>query len=331
MPSPEESHSLTAFQTEFDSLDEFNERAMRLFHWQRTQCKPYREFLEYLGRPAPKNVEDIPHLPISAFKQHRVISSEREAELVFRSSGTTDSVQSCHHVVDASIYKEAHTEGFRNVYGSFEDYAILALLPGYLERSDASLVHMVESWIDLSGHPASGFYLDDFEGLANQLAALKEKGQKTLLIGVTFALLDFSAQFSIDFPELIVMETGGMKGRRKEMIRAEVHDLLRTGFNVENIHSEYGMTELLSQAYAVRQGKFTAPPWMKVTIHDIRDRLSLAAPYRSGLIHLIDLANIHSCAFIATDDIGRYHEDSTFEVLGRFDRSEVRGCNLMVQ
>lgn len=331
MPFPEEPQSPSAFHTEIDSLDEFNEYAMGLFHWQRLHCKPYRDFLAHLGRPVPSRVEDIPHLPISIFKYHPVVSGHGQGELVFRSTGTTGQVRSNHHVMDVSIYERSHTEGFHKVYGAFEDYAILALLPGYLERSDASLVHMVDSWIKRSGHPASGFYLDDFQALAERLVSLKQQGQKTMLIGVTFALLDFAANYPLDFPELIVMETGGMKGRRKEMIRAEVHDLLQRGFNVNHVHSEYGMTELLSQAYAVKKGRFRTPPWMKISIHDIRDRLTRVGPQKRGLIHIIDLANILSCAFIATDDIGQFHEDDTFEVLGRFDRSEVRGCNLMVQ
>lgn len=315
------------------SAADFDEACLEVFDWQASNCSVYAAFLSHLGidPKAITSVGGIPFLPIEFFKSHRIVSSPRSSEMVFYSSGTTGSVQSKHHVVDAGIYERSFRQAFDQFYGPPDHMAILALLPSYAERQGSSLIYMVDDLIRQSNHPHSGYFLYNHGELASTLQQLKTAGIKTLLIGVTYALLDFVEQHAIDFPELLVMETGGMKGKRHEMIREEVHRRLQEGFNVSHIHSEYGMTELLSQAYSSGNGLFRCPPWMDVHIRDVNDPFCKLPINRTGAINIIDLANIYSCAFIATQDLGLKRENMGFEVLGRFDQSDIRGCNLLVQ
>ncbi|MDZ7742626.1 MAG: acyl transferase [Bacteroidota bacterium] len=314
------------------SEQEFNEFALEIFRFQFARNHIYRQYCELIKCESGsiRHYSNIPFLPIEFFKNHRISSTPGKAELEFKSSGTTFSAPSTHHVLRKEIYMESLLKGFELFYGKPEEYCILALLPSYLERDNSSLVFMVNELIKRSGDRNSGFYLHNLEELHLQLRKQKEKPSKTLLIGVTFALLELAEKYPISFPDLIMMETGGMKGRRKEMIREELHAFLQKAFGLDGVHSEYGMTELLSQAYAVKDGFFRTPPWMKVLVRDVNDPLSLETRDRSGGINIIDLANLHSCSFIATQDLGRRHADGSFEVLGRFDNSDVRGCNLMV-
>ena len=275
-------------------------------------------------------LEDIPFLPIQFFKSHEVVSSRENVIKTFTSSGTTGSFPSKHLVTDVSIYEKSFNLGFEKFYGPLENYVILALLPSYLEREGSSLIYMVNSLIEQSKHPESGFYLNDLDKLKNQLKNLDDSGKKVLLIGVSFALLDLVEAYSFQLKNTIVMETGGMKGRRKELIREELHQKLKTGFGVDAIHSEYGMTELLSQAYSKGDGIFFTPKWMRLFTRDTEDALLLQEPGKTGGINIIDLANINSCSFIATQDLGRVNADGSFEIIGRFDNSDIRGCNLMV-
>lgn len=315
------------------SAADFDKACLEVFEWQATECPVYAAFLSYLGVNLKDvtSVGNIPFLPIEFFKNHRITSSSLPNQMVFYSSGTTGSVQSKHYLVDSSVYERSFRLTFNQFYGTPKNMAILALLPSYAERDGSSLIYMVDDLIHQSDHSSSGYFLYNHAELFNTLQRLKTSGIKTLLLGVTYALLDFVERYTIDFPELLVMETGGMKGKRQEMIREEVHNILQEGFNVPHIHSEYGMTELLSQAYSSGNGIFRGPPWMEISIRDINDPLSKLAAGRTGAINIIDLANIYSCAFIATQDLGRLHDDNAFEVLGRFDQSDIRGCNLLVQ
>ncbi len=310
---------------------QFQEVALQVFRLQYEQCKPYRQFCDLLGTRVGEisKVRDIPFLPIEFFKSHHVVSGEIPAQRTFLSSGTTGSTPSKHHVTDVSLYVDSFTRGFERFYGSPERYVFLALLPSYLEREGSSLVYMVDHLIKASGNLESGFYLHNLKDLAMTLRRLEDRGQKTILIGVTYALLDLLEENSFQLKNTLVMETGGMKGKRKELIRGELHEILKTGFGISSIHSEYGMTELLSQAYSGGNGRFRCPPWMHVYTRDTEDALSWVHDTTGGL-NIIDLANLHSCSFIATQDLGRVFPDGTFEVLGRFDSSDVRGCNLMV-
>ena len=315
------------------SETDFNERALEIFHFQYRKNVVYRKFVKGLGVDiaAIKDFREIPFLPIEFFKKHKVVSGNFEPEAVFQSSGTTGMVTSHHFVKDTGLYEQSLTLGFELFFGKPDEYVFLALLPSYLERTGSSLVYMANLLIRLSKNENSGFYLHNYNKLAIILAKLKKERKKVILLGVTYALLDLAEQFPMNFPELILMETGGMKGKRREMVREELHAILCTGFGVKNIYSEYGMTELLSQAYSKGRGIFATPPWMKVLIRDINDPLSLVREGKSGGINVIDLTNIHSCSFIATQDLGKLHTASDFEVLGRFDNSDVRGCNLLVQ
>ena len=311
----------------------FNALALNIFKLQAQNCNVYREYIFHLGidAEAVNEISKIPFLPISFFKSHSVLSSNEPVEITFSSSGTTGMIQSSHHVTDVKLYEQSYLQAFTQFYGEVTEYCFLALLPSYQQRSGSSLIYMVNDLIEKSSHPQSGYFLYNHEDLLQTLLDLKSKKQKTVLIGVTYALLDFIEQYDIDFPELIVMETGGMKGKRKEMVREELHEQLTRGFGVKTIHSEYGMTELLSQAYALGEGIFTCPGWMQVLIRDTNDPLSLLENGRTGGINVIDLANLHSCSFIATQDLGRINPDQSFEVLGRFDNADIRGCNLLVQ
>lgn len=315
------------------SDSEFNECCLEVYRYQKQNCAVYGQYIELLGK---SNIDmthyrDIPFLPIEFFKSQQVLAEGKNTEIVFSSSGTTGILTSKHHVADLSWYEQSFRKCFQRFYGSVEDIAILALLPSYLERSGSSLIYMVDDLIARSKQPSSGYFLYNHQELFETLRLLKANGTKTLLIGVTYALLDFCEQYQVDFPELMVMETGGMKGRRKEMIREELHAVLTRGFGVEQIHSEYGMTELLSQGYSFGNGMFQTPPWMKVLMRDTNDPLTLIEHGKTGAINVIDLANYYSCSFIATQDLGRLHENGQFRILGRFDNSDIRGCNLLVQ
>ena len=312
--------------------DDFNNHCIDIFKLQVATIQPYHDFVHHLGIKPDliTHYLQIPFLPVEFFKSHYIIEDKTYADVTFTSSGTTGTMTSNHPVQDIKIYENSYIKAFEQFYGKVEDVCILALLPNYLERDGSSLIYMVNDLIQKSQHPESGFFLYNHEELHQTLISLKNKKQKTVLIGVTYALLDFLEHFKIDFPELIVMETGGMKGKRKEMIREELHHVLCKGFNVKSIHSEYGMTELLSQAYSLGDGIFNTPNWMKILIRDTNDPFTYLENSKSGGINVIDLANIHSCSFIATQDLGKIYPNGSFEVLGRFDNSDIRGCNLMV-
>jgi len=311
---------------------QFAETALQAFRFQTENCTVYRKFISNLkvDIDAVDSVEKIPFLPISFFKSHEILSSGDKVQVIFTSSGTTGMINSRHLVTDVSWYEESFRRAFDLFYGNIRNYCVLALLPSYLEREGSSLIYMAEDLVKGSKNPDSGFYLYNHDDLFNQLKKQRQAQMPTLLIGVTFALLDFVEQQPIDFPELIIMETGGMKGRRKEMIREELHQTLCKGFGISVIHSEYGMTELLSQAYSNGNGIFNCPPWMKIITRDINDPITILNTDKTGGINVIDLANINSCSFIATQDLGKVYQDGSFEVLGRFDNSDIRGCNLLI-
>lgn len=314
-----------------NSEEKFNELCLDVFHYQVENNKVYRKYIDLLG-VRPKEIthfESIPFMPIELFKTHEVICGERSGEEVeFSSSGTTGTTTSKHIVKDIDLYEESFLKSFELFYGSPKEYRILALLPSYLERSGSSLIYMVDHLIKKSDHPDSGFFLDNLSELKTLLTRKSEK--KTLLIGVSFALLDLVEDGALKLENTIVMETGGMKGRRKEMTREELHKKLSRGLGVQKIHSEYGMTELLSQGYSSGDGVFNCPPWMRILTRDTNDALTILPRGKSGGINVIDLANVHSCSFLATSDLGKVREDGSFEVLGRFDHSDMRGCNLLV-
>jgi len=312
----------------------FRQLALDIFHFQYEANKVYNSYINTLGivPSTVDEIEKIPFLPISFFKTDEIKTGKFNAELIFKSSGTTQTINSQHHVKDVSIYTQIFTRGFEKMYGDLKEWCILGLLPSYLEKGNSSLVYMVDSFIKQSQHSQSGFYLYDLDKLKETLLSLESANQKTLLIGVTYALLDFAERFPASLKNTIIMETGGMKGRREELTRMEVHDLLKKAFGKTEIHSEYGMTELLSQAYAKKEGRFQCPPWMKVLIRDDEDPLTVQiseSGVASGAINIIDLANVNSCSFIATDDVGKLYPDKTFEILGRMDRSDLRGCSLL--
>jgi hypothetical protein len=319
--------------TQLSTISEadFTSRAIEIFRFQYAENPLYRDFVDALGaRPGSvARIGDIPFLPVSFFKTHEVRTGEYRPEIVFHSSGTTGMATSSHLVKDAGLYRESFLTGFGQFYGPVADWCIIGLLPAYLERSDSSLVYMVNDLIGRSGHPDSGFYLYEYEALYELLQRLEAAGQKTLLIGVTFALLDFAEQYSLSLEHTVVMETGGMKGRRREITREELHTFLRERLGVKTVHAEYGMTELLSQGYSAGDGVFRCPGWMRVLVRSEDDPLDVRAS-GEGLINVIDLANIWSCAFIATEDVGVLRPDGGFTVAGRVDHSDVRGCSLLV-
>ena len=312
---------------------EFESLTLEVFNYQVQNCDVYARFVRNLGIETGQvmDVKSIPFLPIEFFKTHHIISGSGQAEVVFTSSGTSGLLQSRHAVKDISVYERSFRKAFELFYGDIRNYAVLALLPSYQEREGSSLIKMVDDLIRHSTNEKSGYFLYDHKELKETLLHLKNTKSPTLLIGVTYALLDFAESHSMEFPELIVMETGGMKGKRREMVRNELHGILCAGFGTPTIHSEYGMTELLSQAYSNGGGLFHCPPWMQVSIRDTNDPLELLGTAQTGGINVIDLANINSCSFIATQDLGKAYPDGTFEVLGRFDNSDIRGCNLLVQ
>ncbi|MCD8740306.1 acyl transferase [Mucilaginibacter roseus] len=311
---------------------DFNRTAIEVFRYQAEYNIVYKEFLSGLNVDSStvNDVRNIPFMPVEFFKSQAVVTSHDDIELTFTSSGTTGMITSRHHVTDVSWYVDSFRKAFSLFYGDIKDYTVLALLPSYLEREGSSLIYMADDLIRQSNNPDSGFYLYNHADLYHQLKRLQELKKPTLLLGVTFALLNFIELYQVNFPELIVMETGGMKGRRKEMIRDELHATLCRGFGVSSIHSEYGMTELLSQAYSKGEGIFNCPPWMRIIARDPNDPLSLMETGKTGGINIIDLANINSCSFIATQDLGKVYADGSFEILGRFDNSDIRGCNLLI-
>lgn len=319
----------------FQSLSstDFEKLCLEAFHFQYENVRVYRTYCDLLkiNTSKVKRVKDIPFLPIEMFKTHTVFFDKGKAESVFTSSGTSGEKVSRHFVHSLSLYEKSFRLAFEMVYGDLRNYCFLALLPSYLEREGSSLVYMCRDLINQSIHSQSGFYLNEYEDLRLKIKDLIKKKTPTILLGVTYALLDLS-DLEITLPDnFILMETGGMKGKRKEMVREELHSVLKKHFSVTTVHSEYGMTELLSQAYSVGDGIFTCPPWMRVLIRDPNDSFTFFEPGKSGGINVIDLANIYSCCFLETKDLGKLHADFRFEILGRFDNSDIRGCNLMVQ
>ncbi len=313
------------------SSSEFERSCLEIFRFQYDQNPIYQSYCNLLDK-SPINVgkiDDIPFLPIEFFKSKEILTAKKKVEVVFESSGTTGSSTSKHYVRDVNLYQKSYTEAFTRFFGPVQEYCILALLPAYLERKGSSLVYMVDDLVQQSKHPDSGFYLYDLRDLVTKLTQLEKEGTQTLLIGVSFALLDLAEQYPMQLKHTKIMETGGMKGRRKELIREELHAHLEKAFDVPKIYSEYGMTELLSQAYSMGDGTFRCPPWMKILTRDTEDPLSHQEYGKTGGINIIDLANVHSCSFIATQDLGKVYSDGSFEILGRFDHSDVRGCNLM--
>jgi len=309
----------------------FNDQALKIFHLQYQHNKVYKNYVDQLGvdPDAIRSIEQIPFLPIELFKTHEVIYQGLSPELVFYSSGTTGVATSRHLVADKSLYYQSFTCCFDIFFGDPRQYCILALLPSYLERENSSLVHMINELIDLTDDSRSGFYLDQFDQLAENLDIVYPE-KKVILFGVTFALLDLIENHSLNYPDLILIETGGMKGRRTEMIREELHERLKEGFGVDKVHSEYGMTELLSQAYSTGNGLFRTAPWMHVLVRDLHDPFAYLPQGKTGPLNIIDLANVYSCSFVATQDLGRISTDGSFEVLGRVDNSDIRGCSLLL-
>ncbi|WP_158839973.1 LuxE/PaaK family acyltransferase [Polaribacter sp. L3A8] len=312
--------------------EDFKQVALSVFKHQFKNNRVYRSFCDllYIHPSDVTKVDEIPFLPIQFFKSREVLSSTKEIQETFTSSGTTGSLTSNHYVTDIKLYEASYLKGFAHFYGNIENYVVLALLPNYLERKGSSLVYMVNDLIKKSKNVESGFYLNNIEELAKKLTELDQKGQKVLLIGVSFALLDLVEMQQFYLKNTIIMETGGMKGRRKELVREELHEVLQNGFGVSKIHSEYGMTELLSQGYSNGNGIFDTPPWMQILTRDTEDALTIQQTGKTGGINVIDLANYNSCSFIATQDLGKVHQNGTFEIIGRFDNSDIRGCNLMV-
>lgn len=316
------------------SETEFAAKALEVFHFQATYNPLFRKFSELLGRDPQhcNHISDIPFLPVSFFKSQRIQTGDEHqpSSLVFKSSGTSGMIPSVHEVIDPTLYADSFIKGFHRVFGPPDHYHLFALLPSYLERGYSSLVYMVDKLMDASGSRSGGFYLDDHAALFTALVNSLQSDRKTMLIGVTFALLDFIPALKYKLPNLILIETGGMKGRGAEMIREELYDKLKSAYGVTAVGSEYGMTELCSQGWALDQGLYHPPPWMKVLIRDLNDPFHILEPGKRGGVNIIDLANLNSCSFIATDDLGVVHPDGSFEILGRLDGSEMRGCSLMV-
>lgn len=311
---------------------QFEKTALKVFRFQYDNNAVYQSFCRHLNidKQQVKSLRQIPFLPIQFFKSHDVVSNNFPVQQTFTSSGTTGALTSRHLVTDISLYEDSYRKGFAQFYGNIGDYVLLALLPSYLEREGSSLIYMVRDLIEFTGNPESGFYLNQYDTLAKKLIDLDGSGENVILIGVTYALLDLIERQKFELKNTIIMETGGMKGQRKEMIREELHEQLCRSFGVPSIHSEYGMTELLSQAYSLGNGVFECPSWMHVLIRDTEDPLTYIADGKTGGINVIDLANYNSCSFIATQDLGKKHNPNSFEILGRFDNSDIRGCNLMV-
>jgi len=311
---------------------EFENKAIEVFKYQFENNLVYRSFCDLLYKhPCDvKKIKDIPFLPIDFFKSHEIKISSKKTSKIFTSSGTTGSNLSRHFVTDLNLYEKSFMNCFKIFYGNIKEYTVLGLLPSYLERNNSSLVYMVNKMIEQSKFTESRFYLNEIDELKETILKLEKSKRKTILIGVSYALLNLIEYHKFNLKYTLVMETGGMKGKREELIKSDLHKLLRNGFGVNNIHSEYGMTELLSQAYSKKNGLFSTPPWMNILIRDTEDAQSILPLNRTGGINIIDLANINSCSFIATMDLGKLHKNGQFEIMGRFDQSDIRGCNLMV-
>ena len=312
---------------------DFLKLSLQIYDYQYINNLVYNSFVSSLKKSQDtfKSLPDLPFLPVEFFRYHRIITGNLPVQKIFESSGTTGNLTGRHYVCDTGLYTESFTNSFRYFYGNPADYMIAAMLPSYTERDNSSLVYMADHLISMSKSPLSGFYREREGTLINNIMSARKAGIKVLLLGVSFALLDLAEKEPADLTDVIIMETGGMKGRRKELTRTELHGILKKAFNVSSIHSEYGMTELLSQAYSKGDGIFYCPPWMKIILRDTQDPLDLfTEPGRTGGINIIDLANLYSCSFISTADLGKLHEDGGFEVLGRFDNSDIRGCNLLV-
>ncbi len=318
---------------EIQTDDDFNAYCLETYQFQLQHCQVYRNYVSLLGKEKNKlqHYTEIPFMPIEFFKTQKVLADGMDPQIIFSSSGTTGMVTSKHLVADVSIYEQTFRRIFEDFYGPITDIAVLALLPSYLERSGSSLIYMIDDLMKQSKQAESNYFLYNHRELYDTLVQLKDNGTKTILFGVTYALLDFIETYAFEFPELIIMETGGMKGKRKEMVKQEIHQMLEAAFKVSGIHSEYGMTELLSQGYSSGKGIFYLPKWMRILIRDTNDPLSLIHSDQTGGINVIDLANRYSCSFIATQDLGKVYQDGSFEILGRFDQSDIRGCNLLVQ
>ena len=317
--------------TSIKSDSDFEEMSLKLFHYQMENNPIYAPYAALILKgEIPTNIYDIPFLPIEFFKQEQIICKGKGVEKVFLSSGTTGE-QSKHLIADLSLYKKSYLNTFQQFYGEVSEYCILALLPSYQEKGSSSLIYMANDLIAKSQHPKSGFYLNDLSGLSQTITELEDKKQTTILFGVTYALLDLAAQYPQRLKHTLIIETGGMKGKRKELLKEEIHQLLQEAFLTKHIHSEYGMTELLSQAYSKGKNIFKPPPWMKIIVRDVNDPLTIMGDNKKGGINVIDLANIYSCPFVATQDLGSTFEDGTFSVLGRFSNADLRGCNLLIQ
>ena len=325
--------SLNSLASDINSVQpsNFDALALSIFNYQASHNSLFKSYLNYLGHSGKATeLSELVFLPIELFKNHAIKTGDWQEDTVFESSGTTGSNTSSHYVKSLDVYRSWTVASFEELYGSLDDYTVLALLPSYIERGNSGLIAMVDQFIKNSGKPDSGYYLNEFEALITKLNTLRINKKKTILWGVTFALLDLAEQYQIDFPELVIMETGGMKGKRQELVRSEVHEILKGAFNVEQVHSEYGMTELSSQAYALEGGLFRPARSMKVLARDINDPFKIRDPEKTGALNIIDLQNIHTCSFIETKDLGKVYENGAFEVMGRMDNSDVRGCNLMV-
>jgi len=317
---------------EIASEQEFNTFALEVFRNQYNQNEVYHDFVDArrINVKQVGSIREIPFLPIEFFKTRDVVCGNVPPQAIFRSSGTTGMVRSRHLVTDLALYRHSFVKGFKRFYGDPADVQFLALTPTPEQAPDSSLVYMIQQLMDLSSSPENGFFLANHSGLHARLRQRRARGKKTVLIGLTYALLDFAANYPGDYVPVVVIETGGMKGKRHEIMREELHSILCPAFGVDQIHSEYGMTELLSQAWSQGDGRFSTPPWMKILIRDTRDPLAYVGPGLTGAINIIDLANQDSCSFIATEDLGKLHPDGQFEVLGRFDAAESRGCNLLI-
>jgi phenylacetate-coenzyme A ligase PaaK-like adenylate-forming protein len=323
-------NQLFSIQNEADFLN----MALLIFRYQYEKCEIYRRYVNMLRCDVNKIdcLEKIPFLPIEFFKTHQIIADGHSPQLIFISSGTTGQQTSTHYIADKTLYEESFLRCFEHFVGKPEEFVILGLLPSYLECQNSSLVYMVNELIKRTKNTDSGFYLYNLETFARKLQKLSVKNQKIIVFGVGFALLDVVEKYQFDLKNILIFETGGMKGRKKEIAREELHRTLSKGFGVDIIYSEYGMTELLSQAYSINGESFHCPPWMKILLRDMQDPLSIVphADKRGG-INVIDLANLYSCSFIATQDVGKYRNDGSFEVLGRFNYSDIRGCNMLVK
>ncbi len=311
---------------------DFDNLCFEVFRFQAKNCEVYEEYLNLLDVNIKDvvSIEQIPFLPVQLFKSKEIITKGKIPQIIFSSSATTGMISSKHFVANIELYEKSFTESFKLFYGEPSDYAILSLLPSYLEREGSSLVYMAEKLMSISGNPYNGFYLYNYSELFEKLNFLNNSGTKTILLGVSFALLDFVKDYTLEFPKLTIIETGGMKGRGRELSREEIHSSLRKGFGVKNIHSEYGMAELLSQSYSYGEGIFKSPPWKRILIRNLQNPFSYEQNHEKGGINIIDLANLYSCSFIETEDMGIKETEDTFRILGRISNSELRGCNLLL-